>query len=138
MFKLSTIVLVIIFVINNDVCGVALPAVDVQSSLYQIPDLGQRPLIVKSYPAVENYQSDLYEVYMEPYTFVSVLDCFYLTSQEKSTFYHYHYCHHHHHHHCCCYFDEIPFICFVFFLFSKEYKTKICDSNNKWWKWECY
>lgn len=47
----------------------------VQSPLYHLPVLdGQhRPLIVKSYPAVENYQSDLYEVYMEPYGYVSVL-----------------------------------------------------------------
>lgn len=56
----------------NHVSGGALPAVGVESSLYQIPSLGQRPLIVKSYPAVENYQSDLYEVYMEPYTYVSI------------------------------------------------------------------
>lgn len=40
-------------------------------ALYQEPGLIQRPLIVKSYPAVDNYQSDLYEVYMEPYTYVS-------------------------------------------------------------------
>lgn len=30
-----------------------------------------RPLIIKNYPAVENYQSELYEVYAEPYQYVS-------------------------------------------------------------------
>ncbi|XP_022915985.2 superoxide dismutase [Cu-Zn]-like [Onthophagus taurus] len=30
-----------------------------------------RNLVIKSYPAVENYQSDLYEVIMEPYVFNS-------------------------------------------------------------------
>lgn len=41
--------------------------------LYQTPPLRNRPLIVKALPAVENYQSNLYEVYMEPYTYVSHL-----------------------------------------------------------------
>ncbi|KAF2881791.1 hypothetical protein ILUMI_24386 [Ignelater luminosus] len=28
-----------------------------------------RPLLIKTYPAVDNYQSDIYEVYQEPYTY---------------------------------------------------------------------
>lgn len=30
-----------------------------------------RPLFIKAYPAVDNYQSDIYEVYQEPYPYVS-------------------------------------------------------------------
>nr|ALR99799.1 putative extracellular copper/zinc superoxide dismutase [Phaedon cochleariae] len=47
----------------------ALQAIGVKNSLYDIPGLGERPLMIKAYPAVENYQSDLYEVYAEPYTY---------------------------------------------------------------------
>ncbi|CAH0556024.1 unnamed protein product [Brassicogethes aeneus] len=40
------------------------------NSLYPAPQIVPgRPLIVKNYPAVENYQSDLYEVYAEPYSY---------------------------------------------------------------------
>ncbi|XP_017772663.1 PREDICTED: superoxide dismutase [Cu-Zn], chloroplastic-like [Nicrophorus vespilloides] len=47
----------------------ALPAVGIQGALYNVPGIGHRPLIIKPYPGIENVQSDLYEVYMEPYTF---------------------------------------------------------------------
>jgi Cu-Zn family superoxide dismutase len=44
-------------------------AIGVQNALYEVPGLGNRPLFIKMYPAVENYQSDLYEVYAEPYNY---------------------------------------------------------------------
>ncbi|XP_060529826.1 uncharacterized protein LOC132704089 [Cylas formicarius] len=49
--------------------GAALQTVGVKNALYGVPDLEGPPLIIKSYPAIENYQSDLYEVYMEPYKY---------------------------------------------------------------------
>ncbi|RZC22664.1 superoxide dismutase [Cu-Zn], partial [Asbolus verrucosus] len=47
----------------------ALQALGMENALYEVPGLGNRPLIIKMYPAVENYQSDLYEVYAEPYNY---------------------------------------------------------------------
>lgn len=53
------------------VYSASLEAVAVRNALYEVPGLGNRPLIIKMYPAIENYQSDLYEVYTEPYYYVS-------------------------------------------------------------------
>lgn len=75
---LSIIFLILIacFVfLDSSVYGAALQAVGVQNALNHVPPnapLGNgRQLIVKQFPGVENYQSDLYEVYVEPYTYVS-------------------------------------------------------------------
>lgn len=53
------------------VCGGPTASPILPDQLYETPPLRNRPLIVKAYPAVGNYQSNLYEVYMEPYTYVS-------------------------------------------------------------------
>ncbi|XP_018573175.1 superoxide dismutase [Cu-Zn]-like [Anoplophora glabripennis] len=53
----------------SGVYSAALESIGIKKSLYEIPGLGNRPLIIKAYPAVENYQSDLYEVYAEPYIY---------------------------------------------------------------------
>lgn len=50
------------------VVGSGAPMVE-KRSLYPVE---ARPLIIKSYPAVEDYQSDLYEVYAQPYPYVSI------------------------------------------------------------------
>lgn len=52
----------------------AVPAV--RRSLYperEPAGLETHPLIIKTYPGVDNYQSDIYEVYAEPYPYVSLL-----------------------------------------------------------------
>lgn len=41
-------------------------------SLYPVDALEARPLIIKSYPAVEDYRSELYEIYAQPYPYVSI------------------------------------------------------------------
>lgn len=42
-------------------------------SLYPVGSLEARPLIIRSYPAVEDFRSNLYEVYAQPYPYVSIL-----------------------------------------------------------------
>nr|AXY54994.1 extracellular copper/zinc superoxide dismutase [Microdera punctipennis] len=59
-------VLALCGLLASGVSGAALQAVGVRNALFE---LGNRPLIIKMFPAVENYQSDLYEVYAEPYTY---------------------------------------------------------------------
>lgn len=45
-------------------------------TIHGIPGYG-RNLIIKTLPAIEDYQSNVYEVFMEPYLYVS--DCIFLT-----------------------------------------------------------
>ena len=63
--------LICLFIRNAD--NAAMQAISVRNALYEVPGLGNRPLIIKMYPAVENFQSDLYEVYAEPYNYVRQL-----------------------------------------------------------------
>lgn len=42
----------------------------VRRNVYPVSELEGRPLIIKQYPGIENYQSDLYEVYATPYQYV--------------------------------------------------------------------
>lgn len=62
----------------NIFCGqlMCLVAVLNGKSLQSVPGYG-RNLIIKTLPAVEGYQSNVYEVYMEPYLYVSNLFSFY-------------------------------------------------------------
>ncbi|XP_044263380.1 superoxide dismutase [Cu-Zn]-like [Tribolium madens] len=67
MFK--SVLLCFTFVTIKTVQSAAMQTLAIRNALYQVPGLGNRPLIIKMYPGVENYQSDIYEVYAEPYTF---------------------------------------------------------------------
>lgn len=60
--SISNIFMILCAILVHVNCGVT----RVSRALYHLPG---RPLIIKPYPGVENVQSDLYEVYMEPYTF---------------------------------------------------------------------
>lgn len=68
---LLVVVIVIVAGGGDAVDGAALQAVSLRNALH--PGFESHPLMIKSYPAVENYQSDLYEVYAEPYTYVSIV-----------------------------------------------------------------
>lgn len=68
--KLITNLCFILFFINKSE-NAALQAMGVRNALYEVPGLGSRPLVIKMYPAVENYQSDVYEVFAEPYNYVT-------------------------------------------------------------------
>ncbi|KAG5882063.1 hypothetical protein JTB14_007725 [Gonioctena quinquepunctata] len=60
---------VLMIVVIKGVQNAALQSLGVKNALNGVPGLGNRPLKIKAYPAIENYQSDLYEVYAEPYTY---------------------------------------------------------------------
>lgn len=64
-------------------CGQLLWLVSVLKgkSLQGVPGYG-RNLIIKALPAVEDYQSNVYEVYMEPYLYVSV--CYFILVTRNS------------------------------------------------------
>ncbi|XP_023012315.1 superoxide dismutase [Cu-Zn] [Leptinotarsa decemlineata] len=64
---ISLILLLAIVINGGD--NAALQSVGVKNSLYEVPGLGNRPLMIKAFPGVENFQSDLFEVYAEPYTY---------------------------------------------------------------------
>lgn len=66
----QVLVLCSVLLTTHRVQSGAMQAIGVQNALYEVPGLGNRPLFIKMYPAVENYQSDLYEVYAEPYNYV--------------------------------------------------------------------
>lgn len=77
---LTTILLLCI--LNSYVNCAALQTVGVQNALQNVPANG-RPLIIKSFPAIENYQSDLYEVYAQPYSYVSGVKWFLISYLNK-------------------------------------------------------
>lgn len=47
----------------------AVPAVETNRGFFDTPLI--RPLLIKAYPGIDDIQSDLYEVYMEPFNYVS-------------------------------------------------------------------
>ncbi|CAH1181670.1 unnamed protein product [Phyllotreta striolata] len=47
--------------------GASLQSIGVKNTLYELPGLGNRPVLIKTIPGIENYRSDIFEVYMEPY-----------------------------------------------------------------------
>lgn len=47
-----------------------LSALPIENGIYPLNNFGRR-LIIKPFPGIENLQSDLYEVFMEPYGYVS-------------------------------------------------------------------
>ncbi|CAH1104107.1 unnamed protein product [Psylliodes chrysocephalus] len=56
----------LVFVITQTE-NAALQSVGIKNSLYEIPGLGNQPVMIKAIPGIENYQSDIFEVYAEPY-----------------------------------------------------------------------
>lgn len=60
----------LVFVITQTE-NAALQSVGIKNSLYEIPGLGNQPVMIKAIPGIENYQSDIFEVYAEPYLQVS-------------------------------------------------------------------
>lgn len=48
----------------------------IRRNVYPVSALEGRPLIIKTYPGIENYQSDIYEVYAEPYNYVRYTNVF--------------------------------------------------------------
>nr|ALN12439.1 putative copper/zinc superoxide dismutase [Chrysomela lapponica]ALN12444.1 putative copper/zinc superoxide dismutase [Chrysomela lapponica] len=65
----SFLLLVMCSTLFHPVENAALQTTGGENTLYDVTGIGGRPLMVKAYPAVENYQSDLFEVYAEPYTY---------------------------------------------------------------------
>lgn len=72
LFFITNFGMLVIFNVSY-VYSAALESIAIKKSLYDVPGLGNRPLIIKAYPSIENYQSDLYEVYADPYIFVSII-----------------------------------------------------------------
>lgn len=57
--------------------GAALQNIADKNAIIGVPGDGKL-LAIKAYPAIANYQSDLYEVYHEPYYFVSRIIYYFL------------------------------------------------------------
>lgn len=64
---------VIVYILAVCVVAYGVPVVK-KRSLYPVGSLEPRPLVIKSYPAIDDFQSDLYEVYAQPYPYVSILE----------------------------------------------------------------
>lgn len=56
-------------------------AFPVENGVYPLNRLGR--LLIKPFPAIENLQSDLYEVFMEPYGYVSIKHTYILNFPKK-------------------------------------------------------
>ncbi|KAJ8935175.1 hypothetical protein NQ318_000836 [Aromia moschata] len=56
----------ILAVFLQEVCGGALQSIGIKHSLYEILGLGNYPIIIKAFPAIENERSNLFEIYVGP------------------------------------------------------------------------